>query len=213
MARQEESTEMENAVQGKSPSRRCICCRGNGAKGGLLRFGVMGGALCFDLRQKLPGRGYYVCTNAACLKKAWDTQFKRVAKTSAEAIAATWEAFVKDVLIPGYERRYRECLLSGRQSGQLLLGSDAVEQAAREDRLMCYVLATDASESTRRKYETNAERKALPCVGHLDRAELGQLLGTSDKVVLGWTARSVLGAEFQRIEAVISRFSQSEAQK
>lgn len=208
MEQREASIEGQQEQQVKKPSRRCICCRGNGAKGGLLRFGIMGGNLCFDLRQKMPGRGYYVCTNEACLKKAWDSAFRRVAKASPEGVAPTWEAFVRETLLPGYERRYRECLLSGRQSRQLLLGSDAVEEAAREDRLMCYILATDASESTRRKYELNAERKGLSCYGLLDRSAFGQLLGTSDKVVLGWVVNSESGREFQRIETVLRRFSE-----
>ncbi len=193
----------------KAPSRRCICCRGNGAKQGLLRFGIMGGTLMFDLRQKLPGRGFYVCAKADCLKKAWDNAFKRVAKTSPQTLAESPEVFIETYLVPGYHKRYRECLLAGRQSGQLILGSDAVEQAAREDRLSCYILATDASESTKKKYRLNAERKGLPCIGLLDRSAFGQLLGSSDKVVLGWQSDSLIGAEFQRIEAVLRSFDPS----
>ena len=197
--------ELENG-DSKTPSRRCICCRGNGAKWGLLRFGIMGGMLCFDLRQKMPGRGYYVCAKQECLKKAWDNALKRVTKLSPVSVAESYNAFIQEILIPGYSKRYRECLLAGRQSGQLILGSDAVEQAAREDRLACYVLATDASEATRKKYSLNAERKSLPCIGLLDRSELGQLLGSSDKVVLGWLQGSSIGPEFQQIEAVLRCF-------
>lgn len=193
-------------VQKKAPSRRCICCRGNGAKFGLLRFGVINGTLIFDVRQKMPGRGYYVCATQNCLKKAWDAGFKKVLKTNPVGLAPSWEEFVKTLLIPGYEKRYRECLLAGRQSGLLLLGSDAVEQAAREDRLACYVIATDASDSTRKKYELNAQRKELPVFGLLDRAEYGKLLGASDKVVLGWCADSQLAREFMNIENVLTKF-------
>ena len=198
--------ETEHGESQKTPSRRCICCRGNGAKWGLLRFGIMGGMLCFDLRQKMPGRGYYVCAKRDCLKKAWDNALKRVTKVSPASVAESCDAFIQEYLVPGYTRRYRECLLAGRQSGQLILGSDAVEQAAREDRLACYILATDASEATRKKYTLNAERKSLPCIGLLDRSELGQLLGSSDKVVLGWLQGSVIAPEFQQIEAVLRSF-------
>ena len=193
-------------AESRQPQRRCICCRGNGAKNGLLRFGQMGGQLVFDLRQKMPGRGYYVCALPACLKKAWESGFKRVVKVSPQGLAPTYEDFIRDMLIPGYEKRYNECIVSGRQSGQLLAGSDAVEQAAREDRLLCYVIATDASESTRKKYELNAERKGLPVFGRLDRTAYGKLIGSDSKVVLGWTVGSTIAEEFMHIEHALARF-------
>lgn len=204
-----EARDVQDCSSGSAaPSRRCICCRSNGVKWGLLRFGVMGGLLCFDLRQKMPGRGYYVCPKPDCLKKAWSQAFKRVTKVSPVSISDSSEAFVTDWLVPGYQKRYRECLLVGRQNGELVLGADAVEHAAREDRLQCYILATDASDATRKKYALNAERKSIPCIGLLDRSAFGQLLGASDKVVLGWLQGSTVGEEFQKIESVLRRFAQ-----
>lgn len=198
-----EIQEKEN-VTPREPQRRCISCRGNGAKYGLLRFAVVGGMLCFDLRKKLPGRGYYVCAQKGCIESAFQKGFKRVTKVSPASIAENADVFIREILIPGLRKRYTECLLAGFQSHQLLLGSDSVEQAAQMDTLAAYVIATDASESTSTKYRTNASRKNLPCLGLYDRSFYGRLFGKSDKVVLGWL-HGHLYEEFSSLEASIRR--------
>ena len=188
----------------KTPQRRCLCCRGNGKKVDLLRFVVVDGVICFDLRKKLPGRGYYVCAQRHCIEKAFANGFKRVLKRDPSSLGSDVEAFIASVVLPGLRKRYTELLQSGYASHQLLIGSDSVEEAAKSDALGCYILATDASESTKKKYRLNAQRKGLPCVGLFDRAFYGQLFGKSDKVVLGWL-RGSLCESFMPIEAAIRR--------
>lgn len=188
----------------KTPQRRCLCCRGNGKKVDLLRFVVVDGVICFDLRKKLPGRGYYVCAQRHCIEKAFANGFKRVLKRNPSSLGSDAEAFIASVVLPGLRKRYTELLQSGYASHQLLIGSDSVEEAAKSDALGCYILATDASESTKKKYRLNAQRKGLPCVGLFDRAFYGQLFGKSDKVVLGWL-RGSLCESFMPIEAAIRR--------
>lgn len=188
----------------KTPQRRCLCCRGNGKKVDLLRFVVVDGVICFDLRKKLPGRGYYVCAQRHCVEKAFANGFKRVLKRDPSSLGSDAEAFIASVVLPGLRKRYTELLQSGYASHQLLIGSDSVEEAAKSDALGCYILATDASESTKKKYRLNAQRKGLPCVGLFDRAFYGQLFGKSDKVVLGWL-RGSLCESFMPIEAAIRR--------
>ena len=189
------------------PERRCICCRSNDSKSALLRFGILQNVLCFDLRKKLPGRGYYVCAKKQCLEKAFAGGFKRTTKHDPKEIAPSLPEFVQTVLLPGLHKRYRECLLAGLQSGMLLCGADGVEEAAKNDSLAAYILATDASESTRKKYETNAGRKQIPCLGLYEAAAYGQMFGKSDKVILGWKACK-LYKEFSEIEAAIQRLSE-----
>ncbi|MBO5753974.1 MAG: DUF448 domain-containing protein [Proteobacteria bacterium] len=190
------------------PQRRCICCRGNGKKHALLRFAVLNNTLVFDLRKKLPGRGYYVCAQMHCLEKAFKQGFKRVTKHDAAELADNTQSFVREIVLPGLKKRYTECLLAGFQSHQLLLGSDSVEEAAKSDALACYILATDASPSTTQKYRTNAERKKLPCIGLETRAFYGQLFGKSDKVVLGWLS-GTLCDEFMSLEMSIRHFEET----
>lgn len=191
-------------VAAGTPQRRCLCCRGNGRKVDLLRFVVVDGMICFDLRKKLPGRGYYVCAQRHCLEKAFAKGFQRVLKRDPSSLGASAEAFIATVALPGLRKRCTELLQSGYGSSQLLVGSDSVEDAAKADALGCYLLATDASESTKKKYRLNAERKGVPCVALFDRAFYGRLFGKSDKVVLGWL-RGSLCESFLPIEAAIRR--------
>ena len=53
------------------PIRQCLGCREQKPKNQLIRVvRSPEGTISVDLRGKAPGRGAYLCRNAACLKKA-----------------------------------------------------------------------------------------------------------------------------------------------
>lgn len=55
----------------KIPERRCTGCNQSFPKKELLRIvRSPEGTVSLDLHGKMPGRGVYVCKNAACFKKA-----------------------------------------------------------------------------------------------------------------------------------------------
>ena len=55
----------------KIPQRQCVGCREMKEKRELIRVVKSpGGDVSLDFRGKKPGRGAYVCPDAACLKKA-----------------------------------------------------------------------------------------------------------------------------------------------
>ena len=58
-------------MEKKIPMRQCLGCREMKPKRELIR-GVRAsdGTISLDFRGQAPGRGAYVCPNAACLKKA-----------------------------------------------------------------------------------------------------------------------------------------------
>lgn len=59
----------------KIPQRQCVGCREMKDKKGLLRVVKSPeGAVSLDFVGKKPGRGAYVCPDAACLKKARKTR-------------------------------------------------------------------------------------------------------------------------------------------
>jgi len=59
----------------KMPMRQCLGCREMKPKASLVRVvRSPEGEVSVDLRGKLPGRGAYVCRDAACLKKAIKTR-------------------------------------------------------------------------------------------------------------------------------------------
>jgi uncharacterized protein len=55
----------------KTPQRTCVACRTIGGKRGLLRIvRTPDGRVALDTRGRLPGRGAYLCREAACLTAA-----------------------------------------------------------------------------------------------------------------------------------------------
>lgn len=76
------------------PERMCAACRKKRAKNELLRIVMSNDTVVCDTEQRLPGRGVYVCRNAACAellrkKKALSRCFKRNIDAGAyDAVAA-----------------------------------------------------------------------------------------------------------------------------
>ncbi|NCB52494.1 MAG: YlxR family protein [Clostridia bacterium] len=59
----------------KMPMRQCLGCREMKPKSELIRVvRTPEGEILLDRRGKVPGRGAYVCPEAACLKKAIKTR-------------------------------------------------------------------------------------------------------------------------------------------
>lgn len=58
-------------MQKKIPQRQCMGCRERKEKRELIRVvRAPDGGVSLDFRGKAPGRGAYICPDAACLKKA-----------------------------------------------------------------------------------------------------------------------------------------------
>ena len=58
-------------MQKKIPMRQCVGCRQMKPKKELIRVvRSPEGAITLDFRGKAPGRGAYLCSDSACLKKA-----------------------------------------------------------------------------------------------------------------------------------------------
>ncbi|MEP0766868.1 MAG: YlxR family protein [Fimbriimonadia bacterium] len=88
------------------PIRTCVGCARKAAKGDLVRLALdPDGRLLRDQRNRLPGRGAYVC-GAACARVAakygrFERAYRRsVAKNAIEECLATWE---NEVSIGGNE--------------------------------------------------------------------------------------------------------------
>ncbi len=52
------------------PERSCVACRAKRPKAALVRFVADEGRLALDARQKLPGRGAYLCRDEKCARAA-----------------------------------------------------------------------------------------------------------------------------------------------
>ncbi|OIP30813.1 MAG: hypothetical protein AUK47_24275 [Deltaproteobacteria bacterium CG2_30_63_29] len=172
---------------GQEPMRRCVSCRSEDSKARLLRFVVVGSTLCFDARQRLPGRGMQVCASRICLERAAKGAFQRGAQRS-DIELPTSSDWIDESIVSALRRLYEEVISSGRISGQLVVGSEAVTQAAKDNELVAYLVAVDASQGTMEKLEANARRKGLPVKGLLDRQAMSRLIGRENTVISGWKA-------------------------
>ena len=65
--------------------RRCVACRQNKLQNDMLRVAKISTEFCLDLKQKLGGRGAYVCKCSDCLKQAIKKRaFNRAFKTNVD---------------------------------------------------------------------------------------------------------------------------------
>ncbi|MCD6280778.1 MAG: DUF448 domain-containing protein [Deltaproteobacteria bacterium] len=121
----------------KGPFRLCIGCREVRQKGELLRFVKTSKSLvAFDLKCKMPGRGAYLCPDAACFIMAQKrAAFQRALGVSASArdlLHNVLKDLVTDMLarIFSYKERgkvvYGENALDKAQPGDLVLALDEV---------------------------------------------------------------------------------------
>lgn len=71
-------------MQKKIPMRQCLGCREMKPKRELIRVvRAPDGGISLDFKGKAPGRGAYVCRDAACLKKAMKSKaIERAFETS-----------------------------------------------------------------------------------------------------------------------------------
>lgn len=152
-----------------------MSCREPALKQDLERFVYHEEAgLIYDLRHKAPGRGAYVHARRACiLDAAQKGGFSRGFKTKIQVDAETLLADVR----AGIHRRLQEGLRVALKAQKLYLGGTAVAEAVKADQVGLVLVARDASEGTRHKFSSNAERKAILVRQTLSGEELGAISG------------------------------------
>jgi len=72
-----------------------------------------------------------------------------------------------------------------RRAGKLTLGSDAVENGLRHQKIHAVVLAEDAARATVKKFEEASARNGVPIFQAFSRDELGKLMGRETLAILG----------------------------
>ncbi len=64
---------------GHIPVRTCVICKEKGSKRSMHRFVIQKGAILFDEKKNLEGRGYYFCDKEKC-RISLDSWLKKVKK-------------------------------------------------------------------------------------------------------------------------------------
>jgi uncharacterized protein len=163
-------------------TRRCIATGEVLPEGRLLRFAAdPAGQVVVDVEAKLPGRGLWVRSERAALRRAIEKQlFARAAKLPLKAAADLDEQA---------EARLAERMLAqfglAHRCGELVLGFDTVERTLRgPSPLAVIVQASDASPEGGRKLQAAAVARGLVpfVIGCFSGAELSLALGRANVV-------------------------------
>ena len=86
-----------------------------------------------------------------------------------------------------------------RRAGELVIGSEAVERAARSGELRLAVIARDAGENARGRVLPALEQGGVPVAECGSRDELGRALGRPPTVAVGLTDTGMARAVRERI--------------
>lgn len=168
-------SQQSNELERREPERSCVGCREPGTKEELERFiyhDEVG--LVYDLRKKAPGRGAYLHPVATCVEQAgrkggFSRAFKRPVPIDAHKLI--------EEMRQGIFRRLQESLRVAFRAQHLFIGATAVADAMKNDRAALVVLASDASEGTRAKFSSNAQRKTLTVRQAMTGEQLGAVFG------------------------------------
>ncbi len=176
-----------------APQRSCLGCGEVFEKKSLLRFVASpGGELLPDLKQKLPGRGAYVCRDLLCLKQAVKKKgFVRTLKISALPPLAELQQGVALHLLS----RVESLIGVARKAGHVCGGSNLVMQSLeRGGELALVICSEDISEGIGEKVRRKAANAGVPCEQLLTKARLGALVGRDERSVMAF-ARGGLAKE------------------
>ncbi len=188
------------AEEESSSERTCVGCREKASPEKLERFVYIEGAgLIFDLRKKAPGRGVHVHARPVCVRQA--TKRGGFARGLKRAVQGLEVEKMLDDMREGIARRLRESLQSAVLAQTAEVGSQKVAEAVAAGRVHLLLVASDAGESTRMKYISNAERKQIATESCFSGEGLGSFSGREFIAVMAITQRVFS----QRIECDICK--------
>jgi predicted RNA-binding protein YlxR (DUF448 family) len=163
------------------PQRSCIVCRATANASTMLRFARgPDGTIGFDIAQRLPGRGAWVCAQARCVDKAVEPKagfFVRAFDAPCLVGGASLAADVRTLL----RRDVLSRLGLLRRAGTLVLGRDEVVR--RRDELALCGFADDLSAGSRHEVGEQLDGRAM--VRFPPMAEVGAAVGTRPVGVVG----------------------------
>ena len=138
-----------------TPERKCILSGGHAARGELIRLALSPeGAVLPDVRAKAPGRGAWIGLGKAELAAA---QRKGKLRGALMRAFKTNEVNVADDLPERVEAALRQAALDRlgleARAGNLIVGAEKIEAAARSGQVELLIHAADASSDGRRRLD------------------------------------------------------------
>ena len=165
-----------------SGMRTCALTRSPASRHTMVRLALSpDGTPYIDLLGRAPGRGVYVVAERDAVLTALGAKgVGRVFKGKARPSAPDQAMRLVEDAVRRLDDRLLELIGIGRRAGDLELGMDAVTRLLETAPAgVVVVIASDASDRTRKKVESVAERAGVPRVVSLvhDKATLGARLG------------------------------------
>lgn len=185
------------------PERSCIACRRKGGKGELVKLADTPSGVVIDYLEKLPGRGAYICPEAACIEKGLkegplSRAFRR--KVSPPDADAFYEEFKGKVA-----RKIEGLLGMARKSGHVIRGFDAAAAAYARTSGGLLIIAEDISEGTERRFMESVSGVFNNTVRYSTKDGLGSVLGASPVALVFVdepALAAALGREIGRLKGI-----------
>lgn len=168
-----------------TPERRCALTGTTALKSDLLRFALApDGMLVPDLKQVLPGRGFYSGVTKAVLAEA------QTSGALSKAIARHYKISPKDFRLPDslaeqvarlYVKNVMSMLGLERKAGRVFLGADSVGKAGIAGKIAVFINAADGAGNTH-KFLARAKAAELPMITAFGRDDLSLAFGRENVV-------------------------------
>ncbi len=188
------------------PERTCIGCRGSFTKHEVVRIVAASGNVIIDYREKLPGRGAYVCPKPECIRKALGRESLSRALHAAGLTLPSPEEFA-DRLAARMREKIRSLIAMSAKAGRLAAGYSAVRDALGKGGVFVLICARDLSGGTKEKVLITDEPHPVRRTTLFTKNELGQMLGREEVGVVGIEDRGFADAvwkEAERLKSLIN---------
>ncbi len=168
------------------PERTCIGCRTNRQAQELLRLACSPqGEVFIDGLGRAPGRGAYVCFDAACIRKALHpSKLKAAFKRS---VVMPSELSIYEAASQALCTRLGSYLSMAQKAGMAISGAVPLRRALAQRRIEYLVLAEDIAAARAQEYHTWCQQQDIPWLTLFSKADLGRLLGKSSRSAVGLT--------------------------
>lgn len=177
--------------------RTCVGCFDKFEPGSLVRVVVDPmGQFLVDRRQKAPGRGAYVCYDAACLERAEKNRGLQRALKAPQTVVPASE--IARQVVEFLDQRIIDLLSIAAVAKETVSGMDALSRATHL--VNGYVVATDVASATEEKVRRWASATGVPVVVHEQAEMLGETQGKPARVVIGVCEASRFRAIMTAIE-------------
>lgn len=161
----------------KKPTlRTCLSCRKQESPERLVRLvqSPDKSLIKVDYLGKIPGHGAYLCPNPKCFQKS--TTKGGLNKAFKTKLTVDSKILLQEA-IEASERQICSLLSLANRAGAVLSGNSRVKEGMRLETGTLLLLARDASEGVKKKFQNWAERTEMPQFVMLSKQQIGPSVG------------------------------------